>query len=386
MIRLFILIISFLYLNGEDILSKRYNDIFKARSEQINSNRDKSIYGVIRPIRIYTKYAKSSQNDISLDTTSYGLSFNQDIYKSGNIWRGIDIANINHKHNILEVKTDKRNLIYTIYSLALELRKINLDILKQKKLLENSNIAKNIKQENYLKGIVDISELDNALISVNNIENIINDLNLNKENILNKFNNLSDKNYKTINIPKLKPPSLSNFINNNNIHNTKNSISITSKNISVTKAKYLPKISLNAQYGNIDNGKSSTNYSLSIEASMNVDIFSTSIDIEQSKINTLLTKLKYNQSQKEEQNFYNQSIRQLKIYDNKIRISTQSANKYDTLVDKIKDLYKNGIRTKEDLIVILNTKEIKNIDSSIFKLKRQISIIEMYKHFLMVNI
>ncbi len=382
MIRVFFLIISFLYLNGDNLLSKKYNNIFKARKQQVDSSKDKSIYSVIRPIKVYIRNSSNTQDELTSDIASYGLSFNQDIFKSGNIWRGIDIAKINHKSAYLDIETNKRNLIYNVYSLVLELRKINLDILKQEKLLENSKITKNLKQEKYLKGIIDISELDNALISANNVENRINDLKLNKENILSKFHNLSDKDYKSIKIPHLALPLLEDFIKNNNIHNAKNKISILNKNISVTKAKYLPKISLNVQYGNIDNGKKeSSSHSISLEASTNVDIFSTFIDIEQSKINALLQKLQYNQSKKEEENFYNKSIRQIKIYDKKIKLSKQSSNKYNTLVKKIQDLHKNGIRTKEDVIVILNTKKTKDIESDIFKLKKQISIIEIYKHF-----
>jgi outer membrane protein TolC len=385
MFRIFILIISFLYSSEDGIISKKYNDIFQARKQQADFNKKKDIYSVIKPITIYTSYGTNNQNDISSNILSAGINYNQDIYKSGNIWRGVDIAKINHKSNYFKIDIDKRNLIYTIYSLVLELNKINLDILKQKKLLENSKITKSIKEEKYLKGIVDISELDNALISVNNIENIINDLKLNKENKLSRFYNLSNKDYKMIDIPEIKVPSLDVFMQNNNIHNTKNTISMLDKKISVIKANYLPKVSINAQYGYADNNereeKSNTSYSISIKASMNVNIFTRSVDVEQSKINTLVSRLKYEQSKKEEKTFYNQIIKQIEIYDNKIKLSNQSANKYDTLIKKIQDLYIHGIRTKEDVLVILNTKKIKQIESNIFKIKKQLSIIEIYKHF-----
>ena len=366
------------------ILSKEYNDIFKAREKQADYELDTSILSTIKPIRIYGSYATSDNNDFSSSSVSYGVSYVQEFFKSGNIWRGIDVAKIDNKSKHFIINKDKRNLIYGVYELVLQIKIIDLDILKQNILLENANINFKLKKEKYLRGIVDIGQLEKSLISLNDIENIINNLKLNKEVLLNKFNNISEKKYENLKVPYFKVPSNDDFISNNNINNDKTSINLLSKNISITKANYMPYASINTKYEYVDNDKrdekSNTNYSIFLSLSMNIDAFSTFPQIQKAKINALLVKLNYEQSKKEQINFYKKSLREIKIYDNKIKISKQSRDKYDVLINQVKDLYANDVKTSDDVVVIQNTKKIKSIDLEALKLKKNISIISIYKN------
>lgn len=378
-----ILLITIFLISDDEYISASYKKIFSLRKQQADISRDYSISSTIKPINISTSYASGERNSKNSNDLSASISYRQDFFKSGAIWRAIDIAKINHRATYFNINKDKRNSLYDIYALSLQLRILDLEILKQEHLLKNAIITYDIKKENYINGLSDITQLDSATISINDKTNTINDFKNTKNKSLKIFKNISNTHYENIKIPKLNIPSMEVFLSQNNINNEKNTINMKNKNIQVTRAKYLPTASLNLNYGYNDNDlieeASNTNYSLGVSISMNVDIFSTSSNIQKEKISLLLSKSNFNQKQKEQKNLYTQMINHIKIQKENIELSKKSAKKYESLVSQIKELYKNGARTKDDLDIALNTKKIKTVQSDIFELKNEINIINLHK-------
>lgn len=380
---IFILLTTIFLISNDKYMSSEYKKIFSLRKQQADINRDYSISSTFKPINISTSYTNKERNTKSSNDLSASLSYRQDFFKSGAIWKAIDVAKMNHKSNYFNIDKDKRNAIYNIYTLSLQLKILDLEILKQEYLLKNAIIAYGIKKENYINGISDITQLDSATISINDRTNTINDFKNNKNKSLKMFKNISNTHYKNIKIPKFNIPSMEVFLSKNNINNQKHIINMKNKNIQITKAKYLPVASLNLNYGYNDNDlieeESNTNYSLGVSISMNVDVFSTSNNIQKEKISLLLSKSNFNQNKKEKENLYMQMINQIKIQKENIELSKKSAKKYDSLVSQIKELYKSGARTKDDLNIALNTKKIKTAQSDIFELRNRINIIDLHK-------
>jgi len=380
---IYVLLCTIFLIPNDIYISSQYKDIFDIRKKQADISRDYSILSTIKPINISTSYTNGERNKKNSTDMSATISYRQEFFKSGAIWKGIDVANINHKAIYFSIDKDKRNLLYNIFTLSLQIKVLDLEIVKQGYFLKNAIISHRITKENYINGISSITNVDSASIVVNSKDNILNDLKKTKTKSLRAFKNISDIDYKDILIPKLEIPNIDKFIEFNNINNQQETINMKIKNVGITKSRYLPYASLNVKYGYNDNDLiqeiSQTNYSVGVSISMNIDIISSSNAIEQAKLSLLLSQSQYMQSKKEQKNLYHQMINQIEIQNTKIKLSKKSSRQYESFVLQVKNLYKSGARTKDDLKVAMNTKKIKIAQIKIAQIRNQINIIELNK-------
>jgi len=342
----------------------------------------------VNPITVQYKYNKTNQpfNNIK-KTNQFMISVNQPIFKSGAIVASIKYAKYLKDENIKKTKLQKATLIKQAYEILFNIKKTELAIKKQKLLIENAKIDIKRKKEQFLNGLSDSSFLDNAIINKNNLELVLNDLETKKQNLINSFKNLSDLDYKNVELPKFKLISKDEYLNNFNIQ-------IAKKDIEVKKAlKYmnignsLVSINLIANYNDINNkynnqteiyknnSDSFYNIGLSITLPLDVNMFKT---IQEAKIDYLKSALNYKNEVLKASNEYNSKIKSITNIDNKIKIYNSTIKSYQSLIHITKDNVKAGINTILDFQNLENSLNIAKLSKQSLEIDKEIEILNLY--------
>lgn len=329
---------------------------------------------------------KSKASDTKSTSNKIYLNIEQDIFRSGGILYTIekaqlqkDLANQNYDLSLNSLNID-------IYKLVLELNKIDFQIEKQNYLIKNKTLEIDKKQAQYINGVIDIEELDSAVIEKNDLENQIEDLKTSKDDYEKQLKNLSTTPYKKIKPMKLNVIALENFLSNNKaliIENLNSKIS--QKDISITNSNYLPKVSLFSQLGYEDNNSSNINddyYNYGLRVSIPLD-YNMNKNKQISKINYNLSKIKGQIKKDDEINKYEATLKSLKRIDNKIKNSQNSIKNYENIYKLTQGLYEGLLKTKQDLITIENRLKSSKLDISILNIDKQISIYELHRNIKM---
>jgi len=352
-------------------LSELKEQSFKLKSDKAKIDNDVLKNSWINQLKIQANLDRSknqNREDIS-------ISLNQDIFRSGGIFYAIEYAKIKSIYNLNTIEKEKIQMLYSVYRFSLELKKIDFEIEKQKILIKNSKIDIKMKEERYENGLLDIADLDEAIINLNNLENALQSLKEQKAINLQNIKNISDINYLDIEVNQLNIPNLEQFLEKNFISLQKNVIDIKSKLLDMQKADFLPKLTVNSSYG-YDNDKSDDSYNFILSLSMPID-FDYKKKIESKKLDYLIEKLNL-------KDMKNQEIRafetfKYKIYsiDKKIENTKNIIARYSNLKNRIAELFKSGLKTEDDLTIISNTKKTKELDLKTFRLERENLILEL---------
>ncbi len=375
--------ISYLFANeplNETILSKERQDSFILSQKQIKENSSKLKKDWINPIIYQYKKTLGKKNKTSQSI----ISINQPIFQSGGIYEAIKYANSTYSYSSLNLEQEKKELIKQALNLLFNIKKIDLNIQKTKLSLENASIDIKRKKEQVLNGFLDTSFLDNALLKANQIKHSLLDLKYKKKDLINKFDNISSKDYKNFELPKFKLFSKEEFLKNN-IEVKKAKASIVQKDnfAFMTKARYLPKINFfynYSKYHDTDDDirlskKENQNFGLSLNIPFDTRTFN---DIESKKIEHLKSKLKLKIIEKEQENFFKSGIQKLEILDEKIKITNEDIKTYDSILKIIKEEKEAQLKTQSDVITLENSAKIKNIDKDIYEIEKQEKLLEMY--------
>ena len=229
--------------------------------------------------------------------------------------------------------------------------------------------------------------LDNAIINKNNLELALNDLELQKETLINNFKNLSNADYKSIELPKFNLISKEKYLNNLNIK-------IAKKDIEVKKAlKYMNignslfSVNFIANYNYFDtkynnptpiyqNDKDNF-YNVGLSVNIPLDI-NTPKTIEEAKIDYLKSTLNYKNEILKAKNEYNTKIKTIQNLDKKIAVYNSTIQSYISLINTTKDNIKAGINTILDLQNLDNSLKIAKLNKKSVNIDKQIEILNLY--------
>lgn len=356
---------------GEEILNetKRENLELLKKKTEVNAK----ILGDswISPLSVSigkttTDYDATSSEE---DTTTAGLYFSQDVFRSGGIWYAIEYAKAQKRLGLSNVGLNRNVEIVTAYNTLLQIKSLELSEKKQRLLIRNSEIDINRKRDQFVAGLIDISFLNNAIIGKTAQENALLDLLTNKEKLIVSFETISDKNYKEVTLPSLKMPSEEEFIEANLALKAKQgSIESTEYFAKMTKAKYLPKLTANASYVDLDSQNydgRKTSYGLTLSMPLNINTFR---DIEVTKVDALVAKNDLLLAEKEEKKAYERVVQDINRVEKKIALAKSDSELYSTLLKQTEELYSAGLKTKEDIETMENSKKIREIDQEIYSL------------------
>jgi len=339
----------------------------------------------IAPLMLSAEYYKSNVNDLDNDESkSIRLNLSQDIYKSGGIDYEIEQAKIEKRLSEKILKTQLQQMNITVYEYVLILRVIDLKFKQLNFNIKNKEIEILSKQERYNKGIIDISELDTSMLELSSLKNEIESLGAKKLSYTKELKFLSDKPYTHIELKSFSLLSRQEFLEKNAVHIKKDEVEHKQLSKKIIASSYLPKISVVANYRyeeskykkNIRNDKTNWNYGLNI--SMPIDYNErTTKEIAQKEL--MLLTSKYHNRLENEKIFYSSIVDEIKLLENRIVHHQEAIVAYGNLIHEVNELYINGLKTEEDLIILRNTKESKRQDILIDTINIKMSHLKLLK-------
>lgn len=343
----------------------------------------------INPVMLqYSVSQNNSLHTIKTTNRNFSISLNQPIFKSGAIYYSIKYANDNKNYNLKELELRKRELIKQALDFAIDykINQLNEELLKLN--IDNAKIDVKNKKEQYQNGTLDLSFLNNAIIYLNSLKLSMEDLKMNDVNLEYAFKNISDMNIKNVNIHLFKIIPFNKYIQNNIELNAVKRRSVINNDLyKMQIGNTLFTISLNASYNyqktiyskNNFQFQNNTNnfYSVGVGISLPLD-FTAGEKIQKSKINYLNSKLDIIQKRRELKNSFENTLKQIKYIQNKIKIYKQNIKLYNELISTTKDSIKAGNATLDDLETLENTKATNNINIEILKLQIQKLLLNLY--------
>ena len=318
------------------------------------------------------------------DSNQLRIGINQTIFKNGGIYKAIKYAKSLYKYNKLDIQNTRKNLIKDAYVLLFNMHILDLNIKKNELLLQNNNINISIKKEQIFSGLLDTSYLDNAILESNKTKNNLVELKYKKIELQNKFKNLSNVNYKTFALPKLKLHNKKEFLKNN-LNLLKSQANIEKKKYiwDMAVTKYLPTLNVKFDYlkyfdkHNKHNiiDTSISNYGLALNITLDYRSFNV---IEAQKISYLKNKLNFKNKLLEEENFFKTKLAKLDMIKEKKKIAQDDYELYESLLKVMKEEKSAGTKTSNEIDILLNSQRLKSIDLDIYKLEEQIELLVLY--------
>jgi len=368
------------------------DNIKESRLAEILMKKDKAVLeselhedAWIAPLMIQAEYYKSNVTDQDDDeATSIGVSWSQDIYRSGAIGYEQEQAKLENSiaHKVLRTEFQAMNI--TVYEYVLILGIMDLKLKQLTLSIRNKEIEIEAKQARYNKGLIDISELDTSMLELSNLKNEVERTELEKLSYLKDLKMLTNKKYKEIKLEEIALITLDEFLSKNSVHIQNDEVEHKRLNQKIIHASYLPKVSVLANYKyenskyrrNIRNDKTNWDYGLSV--SIPID-YNERKNKEIAQKDLLLSQTKYQNRLEEEEMFYNTVRQEVRLLQNRIANHEEAIDAYNRLIDEVNELYVNGLKTEEDLITLRNTKASKLQDVLIDKINVKLSYLKLMK-------
>ncbi len=350
----------------------------------------------IQPLQLHYTISKSNpyneQGSSEQQTQNAAIVMDQPIFKSGGIYYGIKFSQASYKYNKYSIDVAKRKLIKEAVQLLMQIKQSELGIVRQELQIDNSRINLEQRQEQYLNGQLDSGFLNNAIIEKNKVTQALYDLQTNKERLVSKFQAISDSDYKNTTIPHLELVSEDKFLEHNiDIKQVQSERDMNRYNNKVTIAKYLPSVSVTAGYNwekqedisflgssTAINPPETAYYNYGLKVTMPLD-FNTFRDVESSQIEYLKSLVLVDDKKRELKALYEQVTQNLSNIDKKIGLSVDNKKLYAKLLNETIQLYKAGYKTEYDVKNLRNSVEIEDVDQKIFKLDKQLELLNLYE-------
>ncbi|MGB1226371.1 MAG: TolC family protein [Poseidonibacter sp.] len=365
------------FANESQILSDTKQEIIKLKEKQIKEKQKDNKYDWILDANINASIQKDEDDSTSKD---YNISISQDIFKFGGITSQIDYANQLKKMESLDLDISTKEDLSTLFSYLVDV-KINDISLEQNKLyLLNSQIDIRSKQSEYKAGELGISDLNEAIMTKNELSDTQKELNLTKLVNINSIKEYTNKSYKEIEIPDVKLMSKDIYLENaSSVNYVKLDIDVNNSLYKIKKSDYLPTLALTGQYGYQDSssieGDDYYNYGLNISIPLS---YTASNDIEQTKLDYLISQKELSQELTSSKATYDEVVLSIKSYEDRINLALNDIKLYSELLEVNEEEYKAGYKTIDDVETIKNSKMIRELDIKSYKLNIQKQILKLY--------
>jgi outer membrane protein TolC len=323
-------------------------------------------------------YSYTQNDGDTTDKSEKSLIYiSQPIFKSGGIYSAIKYATSLKNSNSIAISLEEKELIKTATNVLFNIYKNDLLIQKQKLIIKNNLIDIKQKEQSVLNGILDISSLNNAILDSNKQKENLLELKFQHTNLVNTFHSLTAADYRKFQVPKLKLLTKNLYIQNNiYIKQSKANTDVKKHLANMTIAKYLPTVNANYTYTNnhTENSVNDT-YGFSVVIPFNIGSIN---DISSSKLDVLKSKAEEKITMRSEKNFLDTRLAKLDMLNKKIELTKQNIESFNSILSQMKELEKGGLKTKDDVAVLENSKKAESLDTKIFSIDRQIELLELY--------
>ena len=369
-----------------DILSDTKQHLFDYRFEANDLQSDMLSKSWINPVTVrygkdYTTRFKSG----TIDTGNFSVYIDQPIFRSGGIYYAIKYADAVRQSNHVDITLQRRKMIGDAVTVLFQLKRNKLEQKKLHYQIRNDAIDIQQKRDSYNAGLIDSSFLDQAILKKSQDETALLQLQFNAMELRQRFSLLSDKNPDRLKLPKLKLVDKSAYLKEH--LELKRDVAHAHEMDYKQKtiwAKYLPTVSLQAQYNNGDlnplflspnlNG---TYYNYGFTVSMPIDVNAWS-DIELSKVEKLQAATEVIDKRHTAKEEYDWIHNSLKILDKKIALAHKDEKVYSNLYRVTRNLVNAGEKTPLDAQVMKNSLQIRKLDQKIFRIDKQIQLLKLY--------
>ncbi|WP_024955195.1 TolC family protein [Sulfurospirillum arcachonense] len=330
----------------------------------------------------YNKTKMDGKRGIVADETDgFSISIDQPVFKSGGIYYAVQYSGANREFSRLSTKLNEQNLIKSIISSWLMIKKYDLQLKKQEYLIANAKIDVVRKKEQYESGFLDSSFLDNAILTKSSLEKTLIDLEEQRYSQLMNYKSLSDTSYLDITPPTFSMVDKKKYIEKSLALNTQRAASKQAEYLKkMTIANYLPTVSIFGGYYDMgDNINDNDRYNqVGIKVSMPLFDINRGRTIELKELNYLKSKLELKDVEKEEGNLYQDSIKKIELIKKKIVIAKNDAKLYDSLLTSTKELFEAGETTIYDVDTLDNSKQNTILDKKIYEIEIQQALLDLY--------
>lgn len=370
---------SLLFANekSNEVLMPLKNEIRDLESKSIEEKKEVNKYEWLNDLNISLSQSKDDEN---IKTKDYSLNLNQKILDFGGISSQIDYANNLFKQEALKIKMENFEDLNTLYKNFIDLKINDINILQNDLNIKNSEIEVDIKKSQYRNGQSDISDLNDAIMKKNLLEDSKMNLKLNKVIYENDIKKLTSYELNNLSIPSISLISKDIFLEKSTKKLYANLESQVSQNeYKKTKSKYLPALNLTGAVGYQDSTTKKSqdyyNYGASITMPLN---YTFSNDIEYSKLVYLQNRKKEELTSIELEKVYDSSIETIKQFENRINLALNDIKLYEELLELNQEEFNAGFKADEDVQTLKNSKEIRKLDIEKYKLNIKKELLYIY--------
>ncbi|MCG3711371.1 TolC family protein [Aliarcobacter butzleri] len=370
---------SLLFANekSNEVLMPLKNEIRDLETKSIEEKKEVNKYEWLNDLNISLSQSKDDEH---IKTKDYSLNLNQKIADFGGISSQIDYANNLFKQEALKIKMENFEDLNTLYKNFIDLKINDINILQNDLNIKNSEIEVDIKKSQYRNGQSDISDLNDAIMKKNLLEDSKMNLKLNKVIYENDIKKLTSYELNNLNIPSISLISKDIFLEKSTKKLYANLESQVSQNeYKKTKSKYLPALNLTGAVGYQDSTTKESqdyyNYGASITMPLN---YTFSNDIEYSKLVYLQNRKKEELTSIELEKVYDSSIETIKQFENRINLALNDIKLYEELLELNQEEFNAGFKADEDVQTLKNSKEIRKLDIEKYKLNIKKELLYIY--------
>lgn len=366
---------------ASEILSDAQRSSLELQKEKAAQDSEATKYQWLNPITYTGSYQNGSEPGDSLTST---ISISQPIFKSGGIESTMKYAENIKSSSSISIEMQKKALIKSAYNLAYTIKKTDLQMAKTKLALENAKIDLRIKKESVTNGLLDISFLNNAILTKNSIDATLLELDFTKINLINSFKNISTFDPYKVELPVLAKVNGKDF-KEKHLEILKTQIDIESKkNLEETTiSNYRPSIVANGSYTYDHTSISSAHpiditgsvYGVKVVIPLDYNYYaktgSAKVDYLKSKQDLEILKTK-------EANFFKTQELKITMLDSKLTLTKENIVVYNDLLAQNIELASVGIKTRDDVQVIQNSRDSELLNMKIFEIDKQLELLEIY--------
>ncbi|MBF7066420.1 TolC family protein [Aliarcobacter butzleri] len=370
---------SLLFANekSNEVLMPLKNEIRDLETKSVEEKKEVNKYEWLNDLNISLSQSKDDDN---IKTKDYSLNLNQKILDFGGISSQIDYANNLFKQEALKIKMENFEDLNTLYKNFIDLKINDINILQNDLNIKNSEIEVDIKKSQYRNGQSDISDLNDAIMKKNLLEDSKMNLKLNKVIYENDIKKLTSYELNNLSIPSISLISKDIFLEKSIKKLYANLESQVSQNeYKKTKSKYLPALNLTGAVGYQDSTTKKSqdyyNYGASITMPLN---YTFSNDIEYSKLVYLQNRKKEELTSIELEKVYDSSIETIKQFENRINLALNDIKLYEELLELNQEEFNAGFKADEDVQTLKNSKEIRKLDIEKYKLNIKKELLYIY--------
>jgi len=368
--------------DNSSLLSSLKQEKLNIDRQKIELESDNLKYDWVK--QVMGAYSTSNYNGRSgtVDSSStLSITIDQPIFRSGGIYYAIQYAGANREFLRLSITLSEQDLIKSVISSWLFIKKYDLQIQRQQYLIANAKIDIIRKKEQYESGFLDSSFLDQAILTKSGLEKSLIDMESLRYSQLMIFKSLSDSDYMSITPPTFTMIDKSKYLNSSILLKQQNADRQRAEYLKkMTIANYLPTVSLSAGYydtdNNLDTGDSYSQIGLKISMPL-IDI-NRGRTIEMSQLDYLKSKIQMKDKELEESNLYQDYVKKIELLNKKINIVSNDAKLYDSLLVSTRELFEAGENTKYDVENLENSKQAMLLDKKIYEIDVQQTLLELY--------